>query len=84
MCRVVDAYTIRPDEVQPGDTMMFLLKAVATRQGQYRIYRCKASEYLEYFNSNAIPQGARVLDEEAVARQVFPVLVNADMKPDIW
>jgi len=84
MCRVVNAYSIRPDEIQPGDTMMLLLKAVVTRRGRYRIYRCKASEYLEYFNSGEIPQGARLGGEEAVAEQVFPALLYADMRPDIW
>ena len=74
--KVVDAYTISPEQIKPGDVMLFVVKAMITRPGVYRLYRCP-------YDGDDIPQGGRIFDEEAVCQELFPSL-SAVAKPDTW
>jgi hypothetical protein len=76
MEKIVNAYTVISSELRPGDTMLFVLKAIVMRDGRYRIYRCP------YEAHGDIPQGSRVYDETAVAEAIFPVLGWAGLRPD--
>ena len=79
--RLVDAYTIRPDQLQPGDQMLFVIKAMVvgmTPAGHplYRLYRCQWEG-----DESSIPQGSRIIDDEAVAESIFPTLAGVGI-PD--
>lgn len=67
MTRVVDAYNVLPQDIESGDIMMFVIKAMVTRPGLYRIYRCR-------YEGSEVPQGPRILNEEKVCEQLFPSL----------
>jgi len=61
--RVVNAYTVRPMHIQPGDVMMFVVKAMVvgeTKKGAliYRLYRC------DY--DGPVLQGARICANEMI------------------
>ena len=77
--RVLDPYMTAPKELQEGDVMYFVLKAMVTRNG-YRIYRCKAPLGVTHSD----PQGMRIDadTEKAVANAVFPLLGWAKIEPD--
>ena len=74
--RVVDAYTISPSQIESGDIMLFVIKAMVVQPGVYRLYRCP-------YDGDDIPQGARIFDEEAVCQELFPSLSSV-AKPDTW
>lgn len=55
---IVNAYTVRPDEIKVGDEMLFVVKAMVgyiDDQGRprYRLYRCP-------WDGDDIPQGSRI------------------------
>lgn len=64
--RVVNAYSISPDDIQSGDVMMFVVKAMMVRPRVYRLYR--------YVYEGEVPQGSRILDEKEVSKAIFPSL----------
>jgi len=72
--RIVDAYTISPSRIEPGDVMLFVIKAMVVRPGIYRLYRCS-------YDGDDIPQGGRIFDEESVCQELFPSLA-AVAKPE--
>ena len=74
MPRLVNAYTINPDDWQQGDVALFVIKVLMTRSGRYRIYRCP-------LRGADVPQGHRVVNEEEVCRAFFPTLADV-AKPD--
>lgn len=74
MTRLVNAYTINPDNYQQGDVALFVVKALITRPGRYRIYRC-------LFEGDDIPQGQRVINEEEVCQAFFSTLADV-AEPD--
>lgn len=75
---LVNAYTLRPTDVKPGQEMLFVIKAIVGYDGKYRIYRCTWDG-----TESDIPQGSRLyLNEEEVAQAIFPVLVNAELEAD--
>lgn len=80
MPRLVNAYSIRPSEIAPGDEMCFIVKAMVSQGPDgtllYRLYRCPWSGDI-----NAMPQGARIDDEGIVCRALFPSLA-AVANPD--
>lgn len=67
MTRIVNAYTINPDDIQPGDIMMFVVKAMVVFPGHYQIYRCP-------YEGSDVPQGDRITLEGEVAQAIFPSL----------
>jgi hypothetical protein len=75
MPRVVNAYTISPDDIRQGDIALFTVKLVMVREGFYRIYRC------EYDTSTKVPQGSRIANEKEVCEALFPFFVKV-VKPD--
>jgi len=64
--KVVNAYTISPDDIEVGDVMVFTVKAMVTSPGYYRLYRCPYT--------GEVPQGSRIVNEEAVCEALFPSL----------
>lgn len=71
MTRIVNAFTISPHDIQPGDVMLFTVKAMVRRRDsagrlRYRLYRCPFE--------GEIPQGDQVLDMAEVCHQLFPSL----------
>jgi len=76
MPRLVNAYTVAPQDIEAGDAMLFIVKALVVRPGLYRLYRCRADD------QEKIPQGARIFKhEEEVCEALFPSLA-AVAKPD--
>lgn len=76
--KVVNAYTIPPVEIQRGDVMMFVVKAMVTGDGLYRLYRC---EY-DPEQGETVPQGARIYNNEReICEALFPSLA-AVAEPD--
>ena len=76
--RLINAYTVRPDEIESGDVMLFVVKAMVVRPGIYRLYRC---HYLPTF-AEEIPQGNRIGGgEREVCKALFPTLARV-AKPD--
>ena len=80
--RVVNAYTVRPDEVADGDVMLFTVKAIATPGGGYKLWRCQYQGPSDP-DDPAFPQGMRLGPGSALgcARAMFPVL-TIDRDPD--
>lgn len=74
--RVVNAYTVRPCDIEAGDVMLFVVKAMVVRDGVYRLYRCK-------WEGKEIPQGERIGLEASVAEALFPSLAQLAY-PDPW
>ena len=73
--RVVNAYTIAPNKIEPGDVMMWVVKAeVQYRDSsgklRYRIYRCP----YEHEEGDPIPQGYHVANMEEVCEAFFSSL----------
>ena len=71
--RIVNGYTIRQDELQEDDVMMYVVKAhVQWIDGEgrprYRIYRCPYD--------GEVPQGMQMGDPKSLAQQLFPTLAN--------
>jgi len=75
MPRLVNAYSIAPDDIQPGDEMVFVIKAMVMHRAPdgkllYRLYRCAWDGDIE-----DMPQGDRLLDDSGdVCQEVFPSL----------
>lgn len=73
--RVVNAYAIAPRDIQEGDVMMLVIKAIVVRLGIYRLYLCP-------YEGGGEPQGQRIFFQEAaVASTIFPSLSQV-AKPD--
>ena len=71
---VVNAYSVVPNEIKPGDEMLFVVKAVVSWKDEdgcprYRIYKCpwEGAE-------QDIPQGSHVSDHKAACKMFFPSL----------
>ena len=65
--RVVNAYTISPPAIKEGDVMMFTVEAIVIAPGVYRLYRCS-------YKGEDIPQGAQIVNQQAVCEALFPSL----------
>ena len=79
---LINAYTVQPDDIKPGDEMLFVVKAMVGPKDSdgklsYRLYRCdwKGTE-------DDIPQGARIYDNNAaICQELFRSLAMVG-KPD--
>jgi len=76
MPKLVNAYTIGPDQIETGDRMCYVVKAVVTHRDPdgtlfYRLYRCPWQGTI-----GDVPQGSRLGNEAAVCRELFPTLAN--------
>ena len=74
--KVVNARTVSPLDIQNGDIMMYIIKAMVFkgRKGLlYRLYICPLDD--EENRVEGIPQGARIYDsDKAICRAIFPSL----------
>ena len=77
--RVVNANTIRPDEIQPSDVMLLTIKAMVTWNGHYRLYQCP---YPYVSHGDEVPQGSRIHNEREVCEALFPSLARV-ATPDV-
>lgn len=76
---VRDPYTTRPDNLEKGDVLVAVVKAMIDYEGHVRLYRTPWSTEFE-------PQGDRILtvdtDVASAAFTIFPVLMNATVVVD--
>ena len=75
--RLVNAYTIAPQEIEAGDVMLFVVKAMVVRPGIYRLYRCSLA------TDGKVPQGSRIVNERQVCDALFPTLALV-AEPDAY
>ena len=71
--RLVNSYTIRPSEIQPGDVMILAVKAIVVRPGAYRLYRCAFPAK----DLSDVPEGSRIRNEEMIGAELFRSLAIA-------
>jgi len=74
---IVNAYRVAPDEIKPGDEMLFVVKALVLHIGsagkvRYRIYRCPWGDSA----AEGVPQGSPVLHQAEVCQAFFPSLAQ--------
>jgi len=67
--RIVNAYTVNPQNIQTGDVMLFVVKAMVIAPGKYRPYRCSYEG-----DDIDIPQGSRIPNQREVCEALFPSL----------
>ena len=73
MTKLVDAYTIRPGDIEAGDVMLHVVKALVVRPGFYRLYCCLCP--CAFADADmGIPQGTRIVNEREVCEALFPSL----------
>lgn len=72
--RLVNAYTVNPADIEAGDVMLFVVKALVVRPGVYRLYRCAYPPVLIVGDDDKIPQGSRIVNEREVCEALFPSL----------
>ena len=86
--RVKNAYTESHEDVEPGDQFLFVLKAIVTHEGTYRVYRCPWQPGVRLLYESIdpqeipdedIPQGGRVYGD-SIELDVFPILSRAGLK----
>jgi len=77
--KLINAYTVQPDDIKAGDVALFVVKAMVVRPGVYRLYRCP---YPEMFLTKEIPAGSRIINEQKACEALFPSLAQV-AKPDI-
>lgn len=76
MGQLKDFYTVRPRELEPGVTLICVVKLVVmdyiTPEGAptFRVYRCKWDPGATFEE----PQGSRVLHADIVGKALFPVV----------
>lgn len=89
MARTVNPNTVRPIDLQAGDVMvctvtLHLLEPIGDEPFAYRMYVC-SYPVLPDQEHEGVPQGTRIYgDQEAVARQLFPVVSRAGAVPDTY
>jgi hypothetical protein len=76
-------YTVRPDELQPGDVLVCTVTLHVGYHGDppvYRMYRCG---YPPAIGEEGIPQGSAILSSvEQVAAALFPVVRDAGLQSE--
>lgn len=80
--QIVNPVIIRANELRTGDIMVAVVTCHVTKRGNglvYRLYRCPYPPETH----EGIPQGNRIIDEEPVMRQLFPVVGWANIEPDL-
>lgn len=71
MTRLVNAHTVRPGDIEAGDVMLYIVKALVVRPGVYRLYRCA---YPLALVDAEIPQGSHIVNQREVCEALFPSL----------
>ena len=74
MPRLINAYSIAPNDIRVGDEMCFIVKAMVIGSTDekliYRLYRCAWDGSIE-----DVPQGSGLFDDDGkVCEAVFPSL----------
>lgn len=74
MQRVIDPRTVAPDEIEPGDTFIVIVKGEVSRVGddgflRYRLYVCPYP-----WEEEGIPQGSHVPEMGKACELLFPSL----------
>ena len=76
-------YTVRPDELKPGDVLVCTVTLHVGYHGEppvYRMYRCA---YPPQLGEEAIPQGQPILSNvKEVTQVLFPVVVDAGLQSE--
>lgn len=72
--RLVNAYNVQPGDIEAGDVMLFVVKAMVVRPGVYRLYRCPYLYPPVLSCEDEIPQGSRIVNEREVCQALFPSL----------
>jgi len=89
MPRVHDPRNVIPDDIRHGDVMVRIVKVIISGQDEdgtlrYRVYSCHWP-FTDLVDDAAkmahVPQGSRILGEEAVCANMFPILAQ-NGKPD--
>ena len=79
MGQLKDFYSVRPNELEPGDTLICIVKLqVCHHTGpsgaqRFRVYRCNWDPGAPFEE----PQGSRVCDADVVGKALFPVVSYA-------
>ena len=86
--QVKNAYTESPADVEPGDQFLFVIKAIVTVHGKYKLYRCpwqpgvkllhEGLDSMEVLNED-VPQGDKIYGD-SIERDIFPILGRAGLK----
>lgn len=71
--KLVNAYTMNPADIEAGDVMLFVVKALVVRPGVYRLYRCAPYSHI-HESRKRIPQGSRISNKREVCEALFPSL----------
>ena len=80
MSKLVNAYTVAPNDIEEGDVMLFVVKAMVTRRDNnrklyYRLYRCAYD--------GDIPQETRLFQgAKMVCEALFPSLALVGISED--
>lgn len=78
--RVVNAQTVSPLDIQNGDVMLYVIKAMVSGDREdglwYRLYICHTDD--KENELDGIPQGTRIYDtpDKAICREIFPSLAR--------
>ena len=69
-------YTATPVDLEPGDEMFCLVKVIVKHSGDFDIYRCAPPAELMEGELPDVPQGSKIGNKLAVAREIFPVIAD--------
>ena len=78
MSRIVDFYTVTPDELHPGDVMICIVTLHVGPDG-HRMYCCHQGADVD---RDGIPQGSRLPGSPHLAQALFPVVDLAGIPPE--
>lgn len=85
MTRIVNPYTVKPVELEPGDVMVrtVALHVLPGRKDGELLYRLYECAWPDPQLSDGVPQGTRIYDyKDQVMQELFPVVGWAGAKPD--
>ena len=70
---VKNAYTISPQNIEPGDEFLFVVKAMVRHDGTFKVYRCLWHPFDE-----GVPQGNPIYNN--TIESLFPSLIASGLK----
>ena len=84
MTRIVNPYTVRPMELEPGDVMVrtVALHVLPGRDGGWLFYRMYVCDWPDPRLSDGVPQGTRMEGKPETMMELFPVVGYAGANPD--
>ena len=72
MSKIVNFYTVSPDELKEGDVLVCTITAHVHYDGSISVYRCEYPH--AHVSGEGIPQGSKIGNEKSTVDQIFPVL----------